>query len=106
MQAAFHLHLRGLPYLLFVSHLCQQRGGGAGLQRSLQIGLNTFQLADFFLPLGLPIGIQIGAPPAQEHVVLQLAAALEEAMPWGKRVPPLHVSSSRDTSTARADQGA
>lgn len=30
----------------------------------------------------LPIGIQIGARAAQEHVVLQLAAALEEAMPW------------------------
>ena len=68
LQAAFHLHLRGLPYLLFVSHLCQQRGGGAGLQRSLQIGLNTFQLADFFLPLGLPIGIQRQLPrPYSRH---------------------------------------
>jgi amidase len=43
-------------------------------------------------PNGLPIGIQIGAPPAHEHVVLQLAAALEAAMPWKDRVPPLHVS--------------
>jgi amidase len=43
---------------------------------------------------GLPIGIQIGAKPADEHVVLQLAAALEQAMPWAKRVPPLHVTSS------------
>ena len=60
--------MRGLPYLLFVSHLCQQRGGGAGLQRSLQIGLNTFQLADFFLPLGLPIGIQRQLPrPYSRH---------------------------------------
>jgi Asp-tRNA(Asn)/Glu-tRNA(Gln) amidotransferase A subunit family amidase len=41
---------------------------------------------------GLPIGIQLGTRPADEHVVLQLAAALEEAMPWAKRVPPLHVS--------------
>ena len=40
----------------------------------------------------LPIGIQLGARPASEHVVLQLAAALEEAMPWNKRVPPCHVS--------------
>jgi amidase len=31
---------------------------------------------------GLPIGIQIGAGPAAEHLVLQLAAALEHAMPW------------------------
>ena len=41
---------------------------------------------------GLPIGIQLGARPADEHLVLQLAAALEEAMPWAGRVPPLHVS--------------
>ncbi|MCC7081249.1 MAG: amidase [Burkholderiales bacterium] len=41
---------------------------------------------------GLPIGIQIGMRPAQEHVVLQLAAALEAACPWGARIPPLHVA--------------
>jgi amidase len=41
---------------------------------------------------GMPIGVQIAAPPAQEHVVLQLAHALEEAMPWKARVPALHVS--------------
>ena len=41
---------------------------------------------------GLPIGIQLGAGPAQEHIVLQLAAALEEASPWRSRVPPLHVA--------------
>jgi amidase len=42
---------------------------------------------------GLPIGIQLGAAPANDHIVLQLAAALEQAMPWGARVPPCHVSS-------------
>lgn len=31
---------------------------------------------------GLPIGVQLGARPAADHVVLQLAAALEQAMPW------------------------
>jgi amidase len=41
---------------------------------------------------GLPIGIQIGARPANEHIVLQLATRLEEAMPWASRMPPLHVS--------------
>jgi len=41
---------------------------------------------------GLPIGIQLGARLANEHIILQLAAALEEAMPWSGRVPPLHVS--------------
>ena len=40
---------------------------------------------------GLPIGVQLGTRPADEHVILQLAAALEEAMPWAKRMPPLHV---------------
>jgi amidase len=40
----------------------------------------------------LPIGIQIGAPHAQEHVVLQLAAALEAARPWRARLPPIHIA--------------
>ena len=49
------------------------------------------------LPLGMhstgvPIGVQIAARPAQEHLVLQLARALEEALPWRGRVPPLHVA--------------
>jgi amidase len=43
---------------------------------------------------GLPIGIQLGARPANEHVVLQLAARLEEARPWVDRVPQLHVSNT------------
>jgi len=41
---------------------------------------------------GMPIGVQIAAPPAQEHVVLQLGHALEQAMPWKSRLPALHVS--------------
>jgi amidase len=40
---------------------------------------------------GLPIGIQLGARPANEHIILQLASVLEEALPWRGRVPPLHV---------------
>ena len=43
-------------------------------------------------PDGLPIGVQLGTRPANEHVILQLAAALEEALPWAGRVPPLHAS--------------
>jgi amidase len=43
-------------------------------------------------PNGLPIGVQLGTRAADEHVVLQLAAALEQALPWAARVPPLHVS--------------
>jgi amidase len=41
---------------------------------------------------GLPIGVQLGATHAREHVLLQLGAALEQAMPWAGRVPELHVS--------------
>ncbi len=43
-------------------------------------------------PNGLPIGVQLGTRPAGEHVILQLAAALEQSQPWAGRVPPLHVS--------------
>jgi len=41
---------------------------------------------------GLPIGVQLGANPAQEHILLQLSALLEQEMPWKDRVPPLHVT--------------
>ncbi len=41
---------------------------------------------------GLPIGVQIAGRPADEHTVLQVASALEAALPWSSRVPPLHVS--------------
>lgn len=44
---------------------------------------------------GLPIGVQLAAGPAQEHVVLQVAARLEEAMPWKDRMPTIHVSRTR-----------
>ncbi len=41
---------------------------------------------------GLPIGVQLGSGPAQEHLLIVLGAAFEEAMPWADRVPPLHVT--------------
>lgn len=41
---------------------------------------------------GLPIGVQLGVGPAREHVLIALGAALEQAMPWADRVPPLHVT--------------
>ena len=40
---------------------------------------------------GVPIGVQIAAKPAAEHLLLQLATALEAALPWRDRRPPLHV---------------
>jgi amidase len=38
---------------------------------------------------GLPIGVQLGASPGEDHLVLQVAAQLEREMGWEKRVPPL-----------------
>jgi amidase len=40
----------------------------------------------------VPIGVQVAGRPADEHLVLQLAAQLEQAMPWRDRLPPLHLS--------------
>ncbi len=41
---------------------------------------------------GLPIGVQLGAGPAGEHMLIALGAALEEMVPWAERVPALHVT--------------
>jgi amidase len=41
---------------------------------------------------GLPIGVQLTARHAEEHLLIQLGAALEQAMPWRDRVPPLHAA--------------
>ncbi|MEM7777282.1 MAG: amidase [Pseudomonadota bacterium] len=41
---------------------------------------------------GLPIGVQLAARPGDDHLPLQLGAALEQAMPWADRMPALHVS--------------
>jgi amidase len=54
---------------------------------------------------GLPIGVQLAARHAQEHVVLQLASALEEAMPWAARVPPLHASTASSPAPTAAPAG-
>lgn len=44
---------------------------------------------------GLPIGIQLGARHGEEHVLLELGALLEQAMPWVHRLPPLHATGIR-----------
>ena len=41
---------------------------------------------------GLPIGVQLAAGPANEHLLLQLAARFETDLPWAERVPLLHVT--------------
>ena len=60
------------------------------------LGIPAISLPLALHSAGLPIGIQVGARPANEHIILQLAAALEEAMPWRGRVPPLHVTGNAD----------
>jgi amidase len=55
-------------------------------------GIPAISLPLYVHSTGLPIGIQLGSRPATEHVILQLAAQLEEELPWNGRVPPLHVS--------------
>jgi amidase len=56
------------------------------------LGIPAISLPLAMHSTGLPIGVELGARPANEHIILQLAAALEEAMPWRDRVPPLHAS--------------
>lgn len=58
---------------------------------------NLLDLAALSVPCGfdrrgLPIGLQLVAPPGREHVCLALAADFEAATRWHERVPPLHVS--------------
>ena len=58
---------------------------------------NAAGLPAISLPLalhssGVPIGVQLGGGPATEHVLLELAAELEQALPWRDRRPPLHVA--------------
>ncbi|WP_188195220.1 amidase [Nonomuraea sp. SYSU D8015] len=38
---------------------------------------------------GLPIGVQLVAPYGREDLLFQVAARLEEAMPWKDRLPPV-----------------
>ena len=44
-------------------------------------------------PEGLPIGVMLTAQTLREDLLLQVSAALEEAMPWRERVPALHAAS-------------
>jgi amidase len=51
------------------------------------ISVPTGQSAD-----GLPIGVQIVAAHGREDLLLQVAAQLEEALPWGGRRPRVHAA--------------
>lgn len=41
---------------------------------------------------GLPLGVQLVAPPASEATLIELAAALERARPWYDRRAPFHAA--------------
>jgi amidase len=56
------------------------------------MGTPALSLPLFMHSEGLPIGVQFIAPPAQEHLLLQLGTQLEEALPWAGRQPPLHAA--------------
>ena len=43
---------------------------------------------------GLPIGVQLGGRPSEDHVLLGLAAALEESAGGFDRRPPIHVANT------------
>ena len=49
---------------------------------------------------GLPIGVQLGARPGEEHLLIGLGAQLDQTMPWAGRIPPLHVSMRNRAATA------
>jgi len=43
---------------------------------------------------GLPIGVQLGARPGEDHLLIELGAQLEREMPWRDRRPPIHVAAN------------
>ncbi|MBM5812208.1 MAG: amidase [Gammaproteobacteria bacterium] len=51
-------------------------------------------------PDGLPVGVQAVARYGGEATLLALAAQLEQALPWGERIPPIHVSRTHGDSHA------
>ena len=48
---------------------------------------------------GLPIGVQIVAPYGREDLLFQIAAQLEEAMPWKDRTPAWHAGRAREDAS-------
>lgn len=52
-------------------------------------GMPAVSLPLHWTPEGLPVGIMLAARPAEEQLLLSVAAQLEAAAPWRDRHPPL-----------------
>jgi amidase len=48
----------------------------------------AISLPTHWTPDGLPVGVMLAARPAQEELLLSLAAHVESAQPWRDRHPP------------------
>ncbi len=55
-------------------------------------GQPAISLPLYWTPSGLPIGVQIAGRFGDEATLIRLASQLEQARPWAKRKPPVHVS--------------
>ncbi len=51
-------------------------------------GMPAVSLPLHWTPDGLPVGVMLAARPAEEALLLSLAAQVEAARPWTSRVPP------------------
>jgi amidase len=51
-------------------------------------GMPAVSLPLHWTPSGLPVGVMLAARPAEEQLLLSLAAQVEEAAPWAHRRPP------------------
>ncbi len=51
-------------------------------------GMPAVSLPLHWTPAGLPVGVMLAARPAEEELLLSLAAQLEGAAPWADRRPP------------------
>jgi amidase len=51
-------------------------------------GMPAISLPLHWTPSGLPVGVMLAARPAEELLLLSLAAQIEAAAPWADRLPP------------------
>ena len=59
---------------------------------STRTGQPAISLPLYATAAGLPIGVQIAGRFGDEATLIRLASQLEQARPWAKRKPPVHVS--------------